>query len=301
MRLEADAVAVVGMGAMGSRLAANLLADGRRVTVANRTPKAVAPLVAAGARAAPTPRDAAASADVVLVSVTDDGASRSVWADRASGILAGAREGLVAIEASTVSPSWAIELAGLATGAGVAFLEAPVVGSLPQVDARALHVLAGGDPAVLELARPVLAASAAAIHWTGPAGSAATVKLIVNALFAIQVEGMAELLAYAVRRGLDPAGVRELIGALPVASPAATAAAEAMLERRYEPRFPLRLLAKDLLYLLAEGPAPLADAVRASAERLVAAGHGGDDVVALARPWLDSGHEGIPAARTPAC
>lgn len=281
------AVAVVGLGAMGSRLAANLLADGHRVTVANRTAVAAEPLVAAGARAAGTPREAAAAAGVVLVCVSDDEASRAVWTDPASGILAAARDGLVGVEASTVSPGWAAELADRAAAAGIGFLEAPMVGSRPQVEARALHVLVGGDPDLLERVRPVLAASAAAVHRTGAPGSAATAKLLVNALFAIQVEAVAELLAYASGRGLDPETARELIGALPVASPAAMRAADAMLARRFEAAFPLRLLVKDLRYLLAGGPSPLAETVLSAADRLVAAGRGEDDAVVLARPWLD--------------
>src|SRR5690349_15824275 len=130
-------VAVVGLGAMGSRLALNLLTDGYQVIAVNRSPEPVDRLVQAGAIAAGSPAEAAAQANVVLVAVADDEAATTVWLDPQTGILAAAAADLLAVEASTVSPGRVASLAAAASQAGLRFLEAPMVGSRPQVETRA--------------------------------------------------------------------------------------------------------------------------------------------------------------------
>ncbi len=131
-------------------------------------------LAAAGATAVPSPRDAAAGAGVVLVAVRDDEASRSVWTDPARGLLAGLPPTGVAVECSTVSPTWIRELARLAESADRCVVEAPMIGSRPQVEARALVHLAGGPEAALDRARDVLVVSATRVHHCGGFGTAAT-------------------------------------------------------------------------------------------------------------------------------
>jgi 3-hydroxyisobutyrate dehydrogenase len=135
-------VAVVGLGAMGSRLALNLLAGGYPVTVANRSPGPVEQLARAGASAAESLARAAARASIELVTVADDTAASAVWLDPRTGVLAGAPRGTLAIEASTLSPGRIRELAAAAGRAGLRFLEAPLIGSRPQAEARTLVHLA---------------------------------------------------------------------------------------------------------------------------------------------------------------
>jgi 3-hydroxyisobutyrate dehydrogenase len=286
-------VAVIGLGAMGSRLAANLLADGYAVTVFNRSPAAAEPLAAAGAVVAATPREALSGVAVALVAVADDAASRAVWLDPADGVLAGAGKGVVAVEASTVSPAWACELAEAAEQAAVAFLEAPMVGSLPQLEARALVHLVSGAPEPLERARPVLAASAGRIEHVGGPGEAATLKLIVNALLATQLATLAELLAVARGAGLDAAATAELLASLPVASPALAGASKRMVAGAFAPNFPVRLVEKDLRYLVAlgeqgGGATPMARGALAGFAGVRAAGHGDEDIVAIATAYSSS-------------
>ncbi|WP_207957817.1 NAD(P)-dependent oxidoreductase [Streptomyces sp. YIM 98790] len=280
-------VAVIGLGAMGARLARNLCAGGYPVVVANRSPEPVRELAAAGASAAPCPAEAAARADVVLVVVSDDRASESVWLDRGTGVLAGAAPGTLAIEAGTLSPGWIRRLAAAAGRRGIRFLEAPMVGSRPQAEARALVHLVGGPAGVLADARGVLENSAAGIHHVGDHGTAAVLKLIVNASLGTQVAAMAELLGIARRAGLDPAETVRVLTGLPVTSPAAARAADAMTAGDFAPRFPVRLAAKDLGYLTAlagelGGDAPLTRAALAGYERAGAVGHGDDDLTAVA-------------------
>ena len=119
-------ISVLGLGAMGARMAAHLIKAGHDVTVWNRTADATRPLVAAGATQAQTPREAAAGAAFVVTMVRDDDASRRVWLDPDNGALAGMAAGAVAIESSTLTPGWIRELGHAIAERGVALLEAPV-------------------------------------------------------------------------------------------------------------------------------------------------------------------------------
>lgn len=283
-------VAVIGLGAMGARLAANLLADGYQVAVSNRTTAAAAPLLEAGATLAASPGLAAAAADVVLVAVRDDQASRQVWTDP-DGVLQGLRPGAVGVECSTVSPAWVRELAGVAGTAGAGFLEAPMIGSRPQAEARALVHLIGGPEAYATEVAEVLGVSSARLHHCGPVGSAATVKLLVNALLATQVATIAELLGVAQRSGLDVDATLDLLTSLPVTSPAAARAGGSMARRTFSPNFPVELVAKDLRYLTElagqlRGDVPMTSSALAGYRGLADSGHGQDDLTAIARSFL---------------
>ncbi|WP_051407193.1 NAD(P)-dependent oxidoreductase [Nocardia sp. CNY236] len=281
-------VAVIGVGAMGSRIAANLLAAGYPVIVTNRSPGPVERLTAEGARAAQTPAEAAAHADALMVTVSDDIAAREVWHHPANGIFAGARRNLLSIEASTLSPACIRDLAARAHRHGLRFLEAPMIGSRPQVEARALIHLTAGSPEVHADARPILTASATRLHHIGAEhGSAATLKLIVNALMASQVATIAELLALAGRVGLDSASTTAVLASLPVTSPAAARAIDLIAASDFSPNFPVRLVTKDLGYLTAiaedcSGHAPMTRAALAGYHQTSAAGHDNWDLTAIA-------------------
>ena len=282
-------VAVVGLGAMGSRLAANLLADGYPVIAWNRSPGPLESL--AGAAVASSPAKAAAGADVVIVTVTDDAASRETWTRTGDGVLDGLRPGSVGIEYSTISPEWAVALAGAASAAGARVLESPMIGTRPQVEARQLVHLVSGDVAVLESVRDVLAVSAARIEHCGAPGAAATLKLAVNAMLATQVVAVAELLGVTARAGLAVGSTMELLAGLPVTGPAVARAGGAMVRGAFSPNFPVDLVAKDLRYLTGLGAGvgaalPMAAAALGAFEAASAAGHGGDDLTGVARTFL---------------
>jgi len=281
-------IAFLGLGAMGSRMATRLLTAGHRVVVWNRSPEAAAPLVAAGATAADTPREAVTGAAFVFAMLRDDVASRAVWTDAADGALAGLAAGALAIECSTLSVAWVRELAVLAGGRGAAFLDAPLAGSRPQAEAGALIFLAGGDAADLARAAPVLRCMGSAVHHAGPNGAGAMVKLAINALLGVQAAAMAELIGLLRRSGLDVAHAVEIIGATPVCSPAAKVAAAAMLAGNFAPLFPVALVEKDFDYLLraaAAGAArlPVSAAVRGVMADAIAQGFGADNITGIAR------------------
>lgn len=139
-------VALIGLGRMGSGMAGRLLAAGHDLVVANRTPQRAAPLVAAGARLAATPAEAARGADAVFAMVSDDAASREVWLGD-DGVLSGPpRPGAFAVECSTLSHEWVLDLAAATRAAGLRYLDAPVTG-LPDAAAEGrLTLLVGADP-----------------------------------------------------------------------------------------------------------------------------------------------------------
>lgn len=232
-------VAVLGLGAMGRRMAERLVAAKLDVVTWTRS------------TATDAPRAAAAGADVVLSMLTDDRACREVWLTPDTGALFGLRAGSIAIESSTTTPAWALELRARVLDRGAEFLEAPVVGSRPQAEAGALVFLAGGAASSVERARPVLQAMGSTVHHVGETPAGAAAKLVANALFASQVAMLAELLA----GSLDPHRTLEALAPLPIMSPAAKTAGTAMLEKRFDPMFPLALVEKDIRYALAGGSA----------------------------------------------
>jgi 3-hydroxyisobutyrate dehydrogenase len=279
-------IAFLGLGAMGSRMAANLIKAGHALTVWNRDAAKAAPLAALGAAVAATPAEAVAGAEIAIAMLRDDEASRRVWLEPGTGALAALPQGAIVIESSTLTVGWARELAEAAQVRGLLALDAPVAGSRPQAEAGQLIFLAGGDAVVLAQAEPILRAMGGAVHHAGPTGAGAAIKLGVNALFGIQVAAMAEILGLLAANGVDRAKAVEIIGATPVASPAAKGAAASMLAAIYQPMFPVELVEKDFGYIHAAGAAgagvPMADAARAVMQAAMARGLGEQNLTSLA-------------------
>ncbi|MEV2279040.1 NAD(P)-dependent oxidoreductase [Nocardiopsis sp. NPDC049922] len=280
-------IAVLGLGAMGSRMAHRLLATGEHhLTVWNRSPEATKPLVEAGATPAATPALAAADRDLVVSMLRDDDAGRDVWLSPDDGALAAMAPGGIAVDCSTVTPGFSNELATRGARHGVTWLDAPVVGSRPQAEAGALIFLVGGDPASLCRVTPVLRQLGAAVHHMGSTGSGARMKLVVNALFAVQVAAVAELVGALDGTDLDPARAVDVLTATPVTGPASAGAATAMLGRTFPAAFPIELVAKDLAYAttdaaLRDADLPLTSTTADVYQRAVDRGHGADNITGV--------------------
>jgi 3-hydroxyisobutyrate dehydrogenase len=241
-------IAFLGLGAMGTRMAASLISAQFDLTVWNRTVERGDSLRAMGAKVANQPNEAAAEADVVIAMLRDDIASRDVWTNKNYGALNAMKPGAIAIESSTLSVDWIKQLGAHANVRGVSLLDAPVSGSTPSAESKQLIYLVGGEAAALERVRTVLNAMGSAIHYAGPAGSGAIVKLMINALLGIQAAAFAELIPLAERAGIDAARALEIIGSTSVCSPAAKAMGKAMLANQFAPAFPISLFAKDMQY-----------------------------------------------------
>jgi 3-hydroxyisobutyrate dehydrogenase len=274
-------VAFIGLGRMGHGMAARLLAAEHDVVVHNRTPARAARLLERGARWANSPREAAAGVDAVFVMVSDDEASRSVW-QGPDGLLAGVvARGSCAIECSTLSHDWVLELAAAARERGLRFLDSPVTGLPEAAAAGRLTLLIGADGADIEVAGPLLTPLAAERLHFGPAGSGTAYKLIINLMGAVQIAAAAEGMALAERAGLDLDQVARAIAAGQAASPQVVRNSRRMADGDHvrDVVFSGRLRRKDAIYgiRLAEKlalDAPLGRAALDGLDRLVAAGLG---------------------------
>lgn len=280
-------IAFLGLGAMGSRMAANLLKAGHRVTVWNRRPQAAEPLVTAGALWAQSPALAAAGADFVISMVRDDQASQYVWLDAEHGAFSAMKSDAIAIESSTLSVDFVRQLGAAARAREIALLEAPVSGSRPAAEAGQLVYLAAGDADVLARSETVLKAMGAAIHHVGDVGSGSLVKLATNALLGIQVTALAELFGLLKRRGANIDAALKAISGTPVWAPVANYLAGSMLQGDFRPQFPIELIEKDFGYAIAaagsEANAPMLVAARAVFQKGIEHGSGGENMTAVAR------------------
>jgi 3-hydroxyisobutyrate dehydrogenase-like beta-hydroxyacid dehydrogenase len=234
-------VAVIGLGGMGSRIAGRLLEAGHELTVWNRTREKAAELVERSATLAETPADAARLAEVVITMLADPAALLDVT-QGPDGLAAGVSQGSTVIEMSTVGPAAVSQLrSGLPDEVGL--LDAPVLGSLAEVESGTLHVFVGGPPALFEQWEPLLSALGTPIH-VGPLGAGAAAKLVANSTLLGTIGVLGEALALADALGLERSAAFEVLG---------TTALAAQAERRREgieagefpPRFPLRLAHKD--------------------------------------------------------
>lgn len=243
-------ISLLGLGAMGSRMAAKLIGAGHRVVVWNRSPQAAQVLIDAGAQSAATPRQAAADAEFVIAMVRDNDVSRQVWLDADTGALQGMSAGTIAIESSTLTPDWIRELGTCLAQRDVALLEAPVIGSTPQAEAAQLIYLAGGDANTLARAQALLKTMGSSIHHVGPLGAGALTKLATNTLLGVQVTVLAELIGMLQRAGADAARVFEVMAATPVWSVAAARVSALMLAGNFAPQFPVDLIEKDFGYTI---------------------------------------------------
>lgn len=243
-------IAFLGLGAMGSRMAAHLLKAGYPVTVWNRDPAKAQPLLQQGATLAATPREAAQHAAVVISMLTDDSATRGVWLDAHIGAVGALQPNAVAIECSTVTPVWVRQLSDAVQSRGAQLLDAPVVGSRPQAEAAQLVLMVGGTGDALERVHPVLATMAAKVLHVGAVGQGAVLKLAVNALFAAQLHSVAELLGFLTRNGYAPDDAAHLLGEFPIVAAPIAGAAKMMAAGSTAPLFTIDLMEKDLGYLL---------------------------------------------------
>ncbi len=275
-------IAFLGLGAMGRRMAARLLAEGHEITVWNRSPGPAEALKKEGASVASSPRRAAQGADFVISMVRDDEASASVWEHDREGAFLGMAEGTIAIEASTLSIGWVGGWATAGARARVRCLDAPLAGSRPQAEAGQLIFFAGGEGEVVAEVEPILHAMGTAVHRVGPVGAGMAVKLAVNSLFGIQLATLAELLGGMKSLGVDPRGALEALSATPVLSGAANAAGDAMLAGAFSPLFPIDLVAKDFGYARQlSSKTPMIDAGSAVFDAAVAEGLGPDNITGI--------------------
>ena len=245
-------VAFLGLGKMGSGMAQCLVGAGHDVSVWNRSTDKTGPLVAAGARAAGSPADAAHDADAVISMVADDQASWRVWrAD--DGALATAPSGALAIECSTISHGHVRRLSESAAERGLAYIDCPVNGPPSAAAVGELILLVGASDPDLARARPLLEVLASSILHFGAVGTGTAFKLINNLLGAVHAASLAEAVALASKLGLDKKTLIAAVQSGPCASPHVKRLVVPMAEERAPdaPGLSVGLREKDARYCMA--------------------------------------------------
>jgi 3-hydroxyisobutyrate dehydrogenase len=292
-RSSGTRVAVVGLGAMGSRMADRLLAAGNEVIVWNRTAARTKPIVERGAVRAASPADAARRAEIVLTMVSDPRALREVTEGR-SGVVAGIAAPTIVVQMSTVG-SHAMSRLASELPSGVGLLDAPVLGSLSEAESGSLTIFVGGSTELVERCMPLFRTlGSPMVVGTDGAGTAA--KLVANASLFGVVALLGEALALARRLGLPMDVVFDVLEMTPLA-PQAKRRHAAIESGDYPPRFPMRLARKDADLILVAATAahadlPIASAVRTLLVEADDAGWGDRDYsVILARALGSFGEE----------
>jgi 3-hydroxyisobutyrate dehydrogenase-like beta-hydroxyacid dehydrogenase len=223
--------------------------------------------------------------------VRDDEASRQVWTDSVMGALSGLPQNAVAIESSTLTVAWTKELGQQFEERNIAFLDAPVAGTLPQADSAQLIYFVGGNLTTFTQAQPILQAMGNTIHHAGAVGSGMTMKLAVNALFGIQISALGELLGLIKGCGLDETKAVEILTSTPVCSLAAKGAAVGMLARNFSPLFPIELVEKDLGYAVKTAQVngdklTIAAATQQTFIEAIKQGYGADNITGIAQLYV---------------
>ena len=279
-------VGFIGLGAMGSAMASNLVAAGHTVTVWNRTEAATEPLASLGARVAKTP-DRAAQGEVLCSMLANDRAVREVFLD--SGLLDAMDPGTLHVNHATISVALAHELASEHARRGLAYVAAPVFGRPDMAAAARLNILAAGAPAAIDRARPLLEAMGSRVWPLGDAPERANVaKIAGNFMLAAAIESMAEATALTRAHGVGAADFLEVMTNTLFAAPAYQGYGKLIAEQRFKPAgFSLPLGLKDVELALTAGsaarvPLPFAGVLRDSLLEALAAGDAELDWSALA-------------------
>jgi 3-hydroxyisobutyrate dehydrogenase-like beta-hydroxyacid dehydrogenase len=241
----------VGLGHMGGNMASRFLAAGYTVYGETRHRGDAEALVHEGLHWRDTPGEVAGAADVLITSLPDDDVLESV-ASGPDGILAGLTEGKIWIDVSTVSPRASRELADRVRAVGAQMLDAPVSGSVPQVQAGTLTIMVGGDERAYGRVEPILRELGTPTH-IGENGQGLVLKLAINISLAVQMLAFAEGLVLADRAGIDRKRAVHVMTESPIGSPMLKARAELVLDLPDEAWFDVSLMQKDIALALATG------------------------------------------------
>jgi 3-hydroxyisobutyrate dehydrogenase-like beta-hydroxyacid dehydrogenase len=266
-----SAVGFVGLGQMGTAMAANLAAAGRQVVAYIRRPKQAGKLTALGLK--PTTNFADLfDCEVVISMLPDDAAVREIVFGREAigvdGLAAGLRPGAVHLSMSTISTAAASELASEHALNGQGYVAAPVFGNPDAAKARQLYIVAAGAPAGVERCRPLLDSLGQQTFVVGSEPAQANlVKLFGNMMTATTLEILGEIVAVFRKRGLDPALFLDIMTSTMFGGRAHKIYGAKIVKERYAPGFRLPLALKDVRLALAEAdgagvPMPSVDVVR---------------------------------------
>ena len=242
----------VGLGVMGGRMAARLLAKGHRVTGFNRTRSKAEALAGDGLRVADTPRDVAAAADVTFVMVANSAALRAV-ADGPFGLVAGLGHDKILVDMSTVSPVVSRELAARAREAGAQMVDAPVSGSVLTLEQGKLSIMVGGDRPTFDRVRPILEDIGPKVTYVGANGLAVSMKIATNISVAVQMLAFAEGVLLAEKSGIARETAVDVMTNSAIGSPMLQYRGPFVLQMPEQAWFDTAMMQKDLQLALDMG------------------------------------------------
>jgi 3-hydroxyisobutyrate dehydrogenase-like beta-hydroxyacid dehydrogenase len=215
---EIERIGFAGLGAMGAGIAQRLIDAGHEVVGWNRTREKAEPLLAAGMGWAESPRELAASVDVLFTMLTNTAAIEAI-AGGDDGVLAGLREGTVWADVSTIAPDASVALAERVSETGAYFLDCPVSGSPATLAAGQMSVMVGGERAAFDHVEQVLHAIGPKVTYIGPNGHAILTKVAINLALVVSVTALAEGVALVEKAGVDRAAVVDAVLKSVIASP----------------------------------------------------------------------------------
>jgi 3-hydroxyisobutyrate dehydrogenase-like beta-hydroxyacid dehydrogenase len=238
-------IGFIGLGLMGSRLARRLHAMGWNVQAWNRSPKPADELRKEGISIAGSIVDLVAESDVVLSSLANDGAVKSVYLDKA-GVFSAVEPGTIILEMSTISPELSRRLHREARKRGINFLDVAISGSTPAVDAGTITLLAGGDKGTFEQCTPIYESIARQWFLIGAGSSGVQMKLVVNLLLSLDMQSIAEAVSLGEHLRIDRNVLLDVLSKTAVVPPAFLGTFQKIKSGDYSPEFPLRLMSKDM-------------------------------------------------------
>jgi len=280
-----QSIGFIGLGIMGQPMALNLIRNGFEVSAWNRTRSKADAVEKAGGRIASTPAEAVREADVVMMIVSDSAAVQEVVAGK-GGILEALRPGMIVVDCSTISPEVSRRLTAQAASRGASWLDAPVTGSKHGAEKGDLTFMIGGDQEALERVMPVLKALGKKHIYCGAQSLGLSAKLVQNAIQSTMVEIFSEGFVMAVKAGVKPQTMMEIIQSSLARSALIDFKSPFVFKGDFTPYFPLKLMHKDLGLAMEAAyalnvPMPIAAAVKEVYGAVKAKGKGDLDYAAV--------------------
>lgn len=280
-------IGFIGLGIMGKPMSKNLLKAGYELVVCDVVKAAVDEAVAAGAKAAATPKAVAEQTDIIVTMLPNSPHVKQVVLGE-NGVIEGAKPGAIVVDMSSIAPLVAREVAGKLAEKGIEMLDAPVSGGEPKAIDGTLSVMVGGKKEVFDKCYPIMKAMAGSVVLTGDIGAGNVTKLANQIIVAINIAAMSEALVLATKAGVEPELVYQAIRGGLAGSTVLDAKAPLVMDRKFNPGFRINLHIKDLANVLETChevgvPLPLTAAVMEMMQALKVDGMGDCDHGSLVR------------------
>lgn len=242
-------IGFIGLGVMGKPMAKNLLKAGYEVTVYDVRPEPVNELVAAGAKAGSSAKDAATRSDVIITMLPNSPEVKEAVLGK-NGVIEGARSGAILVDMSSIAPLASQEISSKVAESGVVMLDAPVSGGEPKAIEGTLAIMVGGPQEAFDEVRSILLAMGASATRVGDIGSGNIAKLANQIIVALNIAAMSEALVLASKAGVDPEKVYQAIRGGLAGSTVLDAKVPMVLARNFRPGFRIELHIKDMMNAL---------------------------------------------------